>query len=521
MPVACDICRRLDGLPLAIELAAGSLGALSLRGLADRLSRGLAGLSPGPRDAPARQRTLRATLLWSYELLDDAERAAFEATSVFAGGFTLDAAGAVANVNVDVLQRLVDKQLITAEELGGEIRFNVLQTVREFGAERLEIAPTPTAVRQRHLEHYLAFAEDVTAELRRTWSPDLIEGELENVRAALRFASRAPAPEQALRLLTAIADYLAFYSTEAIGWFDDALSLAHHDIPPKVRADALAAYAYLEQHSNWALVEMLREKVFALYEELNEAAGLARGHTVLSYVTRISRHGLRRTRTLCAPWSSPANPTTQSSSATPFRVPVSPRRRRRKARDISTRRTRYIAPGATGGPSSAVKVAWPIWRLPPATTTRPSANSQLRDSSTPGGIASSRLALPATPASSRSSQDTSIPAAHAFLQELAIVRDLPMPEYHSEALHGLAAVSASGGEDSLAAMLLGAARVGRRCTASGGDRRAARRGFFDAARDRAGGRAWQAALCQWTSYVGGAGRRSCARLDSAHPRTCS
>ena len=233
VPIACDICRRLDGLPLAIELAAGSLGALSLPGLADRLSRGLDALATGPRDAPARQRTLRATLLWTYRLLDDADRVAFEAMSVFAGGFTWDAAEAVADVRVDVLESLVDKQLITVEPLGGGIRFNMLQTLREFGAERLDKRSDANAVRQRHLEHYLAFAEGVTAELRRTWSPDLIEGELDNIRAALTFASRVPAPEQALRLLIAIADYLAFYSAEGIEWFVDALALPYDNVPRK------------------------------------------------------------------------------------------------------------------------------------------------------------------------------------------------------------------------------------------------------------------------------------------------
>jgi len=344
-------------------------------------------------------------------------------------------------------------------------------------------------------ESYLPLLERVRASYRRlSQRPEwhLIDGEHENIRAALTFALRAPAPEQALRLLTAIADYLCFYSAEAIGWFDDALSLPHHDVPPKVRADALAAYAYLEQHSNWAMVATVARESLRLYEQLNEAAGLARGHTVLSYVLNKQErpeaytHALRALR-----FAGQADDPVLVAQAL---------MRAGLAAPTLDESARYI------NDKNALHRAWGNWRaviggqgclayMAIAAGDYDEAERQLeaarqlnagRDRIAEAGLAGNAGLIALFKGNVEA-------GAHAFLQELAIVRDLPMPEHHSEALQGLAAVSATAEEDSLAAMLLGAAR-----SVDDAERPAAIDArldeFFDAARNRAGGRAWQAAL---------------------------
>ena len=138
-----DICRRLDGHPLAIELAAGRLGVLDPAGLAARLGDALSLLGPGPSDAPARQRTLRATLDWSYHLLSAEEREAFTALGAFAGGCSLAAAEEITGASLPVLDTLVDKGLVTA----AAGRLSLLEPVRQYAAERLAATTDADAVR--------------------------------------------------------------------------------------------------------------------------------------------------------------------------------------------------------------------------------------------------------------------------------------------------------------------------------------------------------------------------------------
>ena len=156
------ICRRLDGLPLAIELAAARVRVLTLPALLDRLDRRLALLTAGGRDTPARHQTLRATIDWSYELLDDDERRLFTRLAVFVGGCSLEDAETVAGADLDLVASLIEKSLLRHE--GG--RITMLETVREYALEQLHHEPDAAAVRHRHARRFLALAESAGEELR-------------------------------------------------------------------------------------------------------------------------------------------------------------------------------------------------------------------------------------------------------------------------------------------------------------------------------------------------------------------
>jgi predicted ATPase/class 3 adenylate cyclase len=161
-PIVAEICRRLDGLPLALELAAARVRLLPPRTLLARLDRRLPILTDGPRDLPARQRTLRDTIGWSYGLLDDDERLVFRLLGVFVGGCTLDAVEAICNVDLDVLDivaSLVDKSLVRQTIADGEPRFSLLETIREYSVDQLEAAGEADDARRRHADFFLAMVE--------------------------------------------------------------------------------------------------------------------------------------------------------------------------------------------------------------------------------------------------------------------------------------------------------------------------------------------------------------------------
>ena len=220
-----EICHRLGGLPLAIELAAARVGLLDVAGLAARLDDALSLLGPGPSDAPDRQRTLRATLDWSYELLDDAEREAFEALGVFAGGATLEAAEQITEAPLRVLEALVDKGLASA----ASGRLSLLEPVRQYVAARVS-----ERVRVRHVEHYLALAERTRRELdvHGHASPRYqeVHRERDNLRAALEWAIGSP---KGIALAGALDAYwsLSHALDEGRRWYQRALATADDTAP--------------------------------------------------------------------------------------------------------------------------------------------------------------------------------------------------------------------------------------------------------------------------------------------------
>ncbi|OGO59111.1 MAG: hypothetical protein A2V85_16960 [Chloroflexi bacterium RBG_16_72_14] len=195
------ICRRLDGLPLAIELAAARVRALGLRALDARLASRLTILTGGPRDLPARQQTLRETLAWSANLLEPAQADVFAALAVFAGSFSMEAGEAVAGADDDIMSALVDHNLVQAFDLTGERRFRLLETVREYAYELLgsrreavESALTTWVVEVVDAAALNGIGPPQVASLRR------LDRELDNLRDAFRHASRDPEPSRELSL---------------------------------------------------------------------------------------------------------------------------------------------------------------------------------------------------------------------------------------------------------------------------------------------------------------------------------
>ena len=217
VPVIVSICRRLDGLPLAIELAAARLRSLSLNGLHDRLDQRFRLLTGGSRTALARQQTLRATVDWSHSLLNGPERSLLRRLSVFAETFDLDAAEAVCGFGdiavfdvAELLGALVDKSLVVAEPAGGALRYRLLETIRQFAAERLAEAGEDEAavVAAAHGRHYLSVAETVAPHLRGfdqgNWFVRL-DADHANLRRAAWYAFKIPGgTEQVLRLAVAL-----------------------------------------------------------------------------------------------------------------------------------------------------------------------------------------------------------------------------------------------------------------------------------------------------------------------------
>jgi predicted ATPase/DNA-binding XRE family transcriptional regulator len=244
------LCRRLDGIPLAIELAAARVRVLAVQQLAARLDEGLQ-LAAGP-SAPGRHRTLQATLDWSCQLLSDAERALFRRLAVFAGGWTLDAVEAVEGRSdtVDLLGALIDQSLVVAEEHGEAMRYRLLEPVREYAEERLAESGDRPDASGRHADHFLALAELAEAELagdaQAAWL-DRLELEHANFRAALRWLGETYDPQRrGLRLVRALWRYwwLRSYSTEGRAQLAALLDV-NRAAPAPARAPALYALGML------------------------------------------------------------------------------------------------------------------------------------------------------------------------------------------------------------------------------------------------------------------------------------
>ncbi|MER5205043.1 BTAD domain-containing putative transcriptional regulator [Streptomyces sp. NPDC002825] len=235
-----EICRRLDGLPLAIELAAARLRLLTPRQIADRLDDRFLLLTSGSRTVLPRQQTLRAVVDWSWDLLDPAERTLLRQVSVFAGGWDLAAAEALSPYAADVLGALVDKSLVVATPTeGGEMRYRLLETIHEYATERAAEEPELLATTEAaHTAHFTALAETAEPRLRSgeqlPWI-DRVERDLDNIRAALhRTLVTSPDEAGALRLVFAMGWFwwLRNYRPEGLAWVERALALGEDPDDP-------------------------------------------------------------------------------------------------------------------------------------------------------------------------------------------------------------------------------------------------------------------------------------------------
>jgi predicted ATPase len=248
-----EICRRVDGLPLALELAAARVKLLSPSAMLERLDHRLKLLGGGPRDLPTRQQTMRGAVQWSYDLLDAPEKALLRRLAVFAGGATLEAAEAVCGSGESEalvgLASLVDKSLLRQrEQAEGEARFLMLEVVREFALEQLEAGGEAETARLAHARYFLGLAEEAWPKLRGAEQAAWLERlgrEQENLRAALELLLEVEAGEGG-RLAAALGDFWLFRSlyTEGRGWYTRAVAAGGAD--PLARAKLLLGLSNVE-----------------------------------------------------------------------------------------------------------------------------------------------------------------------------------------------------------------------------------------------------------------------------------
>jgi predicted ATPase len=278
-----ELCRRLDNLPLAVELAAARTSVLSPAQILERLSQRL-DLLKGGRDSESRQRTLRATIEWSYELLTEDEKRLFARLAVFAGGCTLAAAESVCGAELDTLQSLVDKSLLRHTDE----RFWMLETIRELALEQLEESGDAEDLRGRYADHFLEFGELAKPELRASSSPvwlDRVQAEHNNIRAVLGDALEHGRADVALRLGAAVFEfwYARGYWSEGRRWLEAALAGA---TDPHLRAEALPGAGVL---ALWLgdvdRGRAVAEELFALAEETGSTRARASGALIAGIAT--------------------------------------------------------------------------------------------------------------------------------------------------------------------------------------------------------------------------------------------
>jgi predicted ATPase/DNA-binding XRE family transcriptional regulator len=283
------ICQRLDGLPLAEELAAARVKLFPPKALLDRLDRGLELLSGGARDLPERQRTLRDTVAWSYDLLDEGERLMFRRLAACVGDFSLEAAEAICGPEaegtfLETLASLVDNSLLVSRSEDEEPRFAMLETIREYAAERLESSGEADEMHRAHALYYLTLAEATQPEIvvptQREWWWTRLEEKHDNLRAALRWAIRSRERDTATRLALAL---WRFWSVRHLGegfrWLEAVLAMggtvgAEPEGQARRRAFLLLVAGILAtRHGDYDRAVALDEASLAIYRDLGHRKG--------------------------------------------------------------------------------------------------------------------------------------------------------------------------------------------------------------------------------------------------------
>jgi predicted ATPase/DNA-binding CsgD family transcriptional regulator len=278
-----QICVRLDGIPLAIELAAARARILNPLALLERLDQQLPLLTGGPLDQPARQQTMRDTIAWSYNLLSPEQQQLLEQLSVFAGGWTLESASQVCDFSIellDAMSALVDHHLVRqVDQPDGSVRFGMLETIREFGQERLSERGSADEARARHARYFLQLAIDTGPAL---VGPDqvrwlnMLETELDNIRLALDWGAGQDI-DLAFLAGSGLMQFWLYHAhmSEARRWFDRALNSSPESISP-VRAEALHANGSLASwQGDFDRAAVQFDEAMTIYRELGDASGIA------------------------------------------------------------------------------------------------------------------------------------------------------------------------------------------------------------------------------------------------------
>jgi predicted ATPase/DNA-binding CsgD family transcriptional regulator len=284
-----QVCYRLDGIPLAIELAAARAKVLSVEQISARLDDCFRLLAAGSRTAMPRHRTLHATMDWSHELLPEEERALFRRLSVFAGGFTLEAAESVCagedlerDEVLELLSHLVDKSLVMTREESGKARYRLLETVQQYAREKLSESGEAGQVREQHAGYYLALAEEAEPELKGAgqvaWL-ERLEREHDNLRAAMSWLLGRGELEEAARLGWALWLFWGIRAHFAEGrqWMEQALSVkGRAAMPASARAKALYVVGMMANYQgDHRSAEPLVEESLGLFRELEDKLGTA------------------------------------------------------------------------------------------------------------------------------------------------------------------------------------------------------------------------------------------------------
>jgi predicted ATPase len=291
-----EICRRLDGMPLAIELAAARVRVMSLTEIVDSLHDRFRLLTGGSRTAVRRQQTLRASVDWSHALLTDTERILFRRLAVFLGGFDLDAAQAVAGADgveryqvLDQLTLLVDKSLVVAENTGGKTRYRLLETVRQYALEKLGESGEADAVRSRHCDYYTSIVALLDAPARTDYEQRLNQSEVEmdNLRNAWDGTWRRPIPSARCRWRHRLQPLWMTRGRflEGRAWFDTVVAerdLDDLDVSAAVRVRALADTAVLSMFGGGTIEPA--ERALAIARELGDPALLARALIACGFI---------------------------------------------------------------------------------------------------------------------------------------------------------------------------------------------------------------------------------------------
>ena len=292
-----SICERLDGLPLAIELAASRTRVMRPAAIAAALEDRFRLLTGGGKSAQPRQQTLEASVAWSYDLLNESERTLLRRLSVFNGGFTLNAAEAVCSDEIvdsysvlELLSGLVDKSLVQADDMAADTRYRLLETIRHYTRERLLDSAETDAVRQKHLDWFLAFAERAEPELALQDGPSWmvrLEREHDNLQAALEWADAAGQHEVVLRLVSALGLFweIRGHRQQGIGgrWFAKALDFDNGPSLPRARALWAAGHMGIYGGDVGTTIRRTPEAL-AVAEAVGDQQTIARARITINYI---------------------------------------------------------------------------------------------------------------------------------------------------------------------------------------------------------------------------------------------